>query len=127
MTKYKATWSLYSSRRKITLESLIKQGKVTGYESYVKYCENLSVEPISSQDFQGQTSHLLPKMTRDLVKETPAPAAKFDSIPPPDEEQKPEQTVVEAPDLSKNKKKYNKWEKSTSQEAAVTDEIKKED
>lgn len=127
MKKYKATWKLYSSRRKITLESLIRREKLSGYESYVTYCESMSIEPISYQDFQSQTAQLFVNSTADAVKQLPVPSAKPDSIPPSEDAYSPAQTAVEVPDTAKGKKKYNKWEKSASQEASVTDETKKED
>jgi len=126
MKKYKATWSLYSSRRKITLESLIKQGKVTGYESYVNHCDSLSVEPLTHKDFTEQTHKLLSAAEVNSVKVKPEAESRVDPPKVKDEDQKPIQPAMEAPDLAK-KKKHNKWEKSTSQEAAVTDETKKED
>lgn len=113
MRKYKATWKLYSARRKITLESLIKQQKISGYESYVTYCENMSIEPISLQDFKSQTTQLFNKVNNTVIEENIPESLVTSST------QQTTHTASETSDLSKNKKKLQKLEKSTTSENAV--------
>jgi hypothetical protein len=85
MTNHKASWKLYSSRRKITLESLVQQGKVTDYATYSDYCVKMHVEPISESEFGRQAAGLL------RVKTTAAPAAA-----PTPQAPHPEEVGVEA-------------------------------
>jgi len=59
MTKNKVSWKLYSSRRKITLESLIQSGRVSDYSTYSDYCVNLQVEPMIRPDFETQLAGIL--------------------------------------------------------------------
>ena len=69
MTKHKASWKLYSSRRKITLESLVTQGKVVDYMSYTDYCNGFHVEPLSEPEFIRQSSSFIAQLR------SPTPAA----------------------------------------------------
>lgn len=62
MTKHKASWKLYSSRRKITLESLVTQGKVVDYVSYTDYCNGFHVEPLSEPEFIRQSSSFIAQL-----------------------------------------------------------------
>ena len=121
MRNYKVTWKLYSARRKITLESLVIQGKITGYESYVSYCENMSIEPISLHDFEMQTSQLFPKQDHECSTAITVTAVESIDFQP----------IVAAPaevlDAPKSKKKLQKWEKNNLQDTVSTEETKKED
>lgn len=69
MTKHRASWKLYSSRRKITLESLVAQGKVVDYMSYTDYCNGFQVEPLSEPEFDKQSSSFTAQLR------SPAPEA----------------------------------------------------
>lgn len=86
MTKHKASWKLYSSRRKITLASLIQQGKVTDYTTYTDYCLKMQVEPMLESEFGRQAAGLL------RVKPTAPPAPS----PAPAPQAPPEESGVEA-------------------------------
>lgn len=88
MSKYKASWKLYSSRRKITLESLITAGKVSDYKTYTTYCETFQVEPMSEKDFLSQTHDALPDKPKKQAL-TPEP-----SLSP--EAPEPEETPISA-------------------------------
>ena len=81
MTNHKASWKLYSSRRKITLESLIQQGKVTDYATYTDYCVKMHVEPMPESEFGRQTVGLLQVKPSATPAPSPAPAPQA----PPEE------------------------------------------
>jgi hypothetical protein len=54
----KIGWSFFSSRRKITPESLVKRGIVRDYQTYLDYCRGLDVEPLSLFEFDTAFSCL---------------------------------------------------------------------
>jgi len=43
----KVSWEMYSKRRGVTLLSLFDKGNIRSYQSFVKFCQSLSIEPIS--------------------------------------------------------------------------------
>ena len=117
MTKHKASWKLYSSRRKITLESLVTQGKVVDYMSYTDYCNGFHVEPLSEPEFIRQSSSFIAQLR------SPTPAASSINHVLHTDETKVTEVVTEtasepeslhssdadlpAPSLSKKKKAKN--------------------
>ena len=117
MTKHKASWKLYSSRRKITLESLVTQGKVVDYVSYTDYCNGFHVEPLSEPEFIRQSSSFIAQLR------SPTPAASSINHVLHTDEPKVAEVVTEtasepeslhssdadlpAPSLSKKKKAKN--------------------
>jgi hypothetical protein len=117
MTKHKASWKLYSSRRKITLESLVTQGKVVDYVSYTDYCNGFHVEPLSEPEFIRQSSSFIAQLR------SPTPAASSINHVLHTDETKVTEVVTEtasepeslhssdadlpAPSLSKKKKAKN--------------------
>lgn len=49
----RVSWSLYSKRRRITVQSLMASGRITGFESYVSYCDKFSVQPLTEAEFSS--------------------------------------------------------------------------
>ena len=49
--KLKFDWSVYSARRKVSIQLLQEKGIVKDYTSYVAYCDEMSVSPMTEPDF----------------------------------------------------------------------------
>lgn len=75
-------WSFFSSRRKITPASLVSQGIVRDYQSYLKYCQSLDVVPLSSTDFETEFSCLRPPAEMDRLDAVFVPKSKSDDVAP---------------------------------------------
>lgn len=58
--KLKFDWSVYSARRNVTVKLLLDKGLVKDYESYVAYCEEMSVVPMTQTAYATEVSHLEP-------------------------------------------------------------------
>ena len=54
--KLKFNWSVYSARRGVTLQNLHESGIITNYESYISYCDEMSVRPMSETAFVKEYS-----------------------------------------------------------------------
>lgn len=52
--KLKFEWSVYSARRKVSLKMLIEKGIARDYESYVSYCEEMSVVPMTKDAYSNE-------------------------------------------------------------------------
>jgi hypothetical protein len=57
--KLKFDWSVYSARRGVTLQNLYESGIVTNYESYIAYCDEMSVRPMTETAFVNEHSKLI--------------------------------------------------------------------
>lgn len=57
--KLKFDWGVYSARRGVTLQNLHESGIVTNYESYIAYCDEMSVRPMSETAFANEHSKLI--------------------------------------------------------------------
>ena len=57
--KLKFDWSVYSARRGVTLQNLHESGIITNYESYIAYCDEMSVRPMAESAFVNEHSKLI--------------------------------------------------------------------
>lgn len=56
--KLKFDWSVYSARRNVTVKLLFDKGIVKDYDSYVAYCDEMSVVPMTQTAFTAEASLL---------------------------------------------------------------------
>lgn len=65
--KLKFDWNVYSARRKVTLKSLLEKGQAKDYESYVSYCDEMSVVPITREKYDAEVALLVPSVHDEIV------------------------------------------------------------
>lgn len=68
----KVSWTFFSSRRGITPQGLVSRGVVRDYETYLKYCQDLDVGPLSQADFEKEFSCIRSSAEEDRLDSVPA-------------------------------------------------------
>lgn len=83
------TWEFFSRRRKTSLQDLVESGAVRDYSTFLAYCRELDVAPLTRDEFDAQVPSL-----RDVpAAAAPSPSQEARSEPKPEpkkEELEPE-------------------------------------
>ena len=80
--KLKFDWSVYSARRKVTLKMLMDKGLARDYESYVSYCNEMSVIAMPKDKYTAEAEQISPTVDVNHLS-VPTPAAEVEVVDNP--------------------------------------------
>lgn len=79
------TWEFFSRRRKTSLQVLVESGAVSDYSTFLAYCRELDVAPLTREEFDAQTSTLRGVLTTNAS--SPSQEARSEPKPGPKKEE----------------------------------------